>query len=181
MKLEILGLLVLASLPNMVAADDLASQFATAHAAFLGTTVGTDPLEQRQFMAQMLSDLTGTWLPVGFLSPGDDMLAEERILETCARPGSVFAFTAPTSNQFLMTRADGQGTKLTFYYDYLWSNRFQLRVDIQEYLTYFEVPADSLQHPFGLFGAYALFHPSPDVLVLLPETREADIYLRCPE
>ena len=187
MKLEILGLLALASLPNTVAADDLASQLAAADAAFLGTTVSGNALEQRQFIAQMLADLTCTWITASGSDPSQDLLNLALLLDYCNRPPAVFEFTAPTPYRFLMTRTYDSNVELVYQYDYMGSNRFQLRVDIQEYLTYFEVPddeearANAVHYRPGLFGAYALFHPSPDVLVLLPENREADIYLRCPE
>lgn len=185
MKTIFTGLCALLTLAPTARAQDLTTQYAAAHLAFLNTTVLNNPLAQRQLIGQTLLDLQGNWFPASLVQMGDPQLDRETVQTVCG--AVVFVLTAPAPHQFLMTRTDRRGNSLTRHFDYLVSNTFQLHVDDVEYTQYMgitnrdELIAQILQNTAGRFGTYALYHPSPSILVLQPANGAPDIYVRCPD
>jgi hypothetical protein len=185
MKIIVAGLCALLAFAPTARAQDLTTQYAAAHLAFLNTSLREDPLAQRQLIAQTLLDLQGRWFPASVMQQNDPQLRTDLVQSVCESSSSL-EITAPTPYQFLMTRTDRRGNTMTHHFDYVVSNIFQLHIDDNEYATYVGIAdneermAQIMQSAAGRFGPYAMYHPSPDILVMQPSYGPPDIYARCP-
>ena len=185
MKRFFAGLLALGLCPMPAMAQDLPSQYAAAYSAFQSTNISRDALAQRQLIAQTLLDLSGNWFNASVVIENDPVLTPDVVAQVCDSRGKS-VLTAPTPYQFVMTQTDNQGNTLSRHFDYVNSHFFQLRVDDLEFATYLrltdkeELMAQQLSYSAGRFGMIAMFHPSPDILVLQSAYGPPEIHVRCP-
>jgi hypothetical protein len=178
--------LLLAFLAAPAAAQDLAQQYAAAHGTFLLSSEGWDSDAAAQTMAALLPTLEGRWAEATVLSNGGPDLPAETMPSHCERNGRDLARTSPYG--FEMRGAYGdEGGVLVERFDYAGHNTFLASVDQAALLDRLGFGADSDRPPPSSVwfagaapGFVALFHPSPDVIVLQGERRPAQIWLRCP-
>jgi hypothetical protein len=182
-------LALLALLATPAAAQEPAQQFAAAaHAFFLPGTESlalSDAIKDGAILAT-LPDLEGGWMPATDLFRHAEGYSEGLLSDACGRIGWSLEQTAPRSFALRRTATrGGAAVSLAVRYDWMTGNTFDRGVDENDLLAFMdfdatgEVPAMHLLAA-NMRGHAMLFHPSPDILVIVAPGMPAEILMRCP-
>lgn len=186
----LLGLLLLAA----PARADLAADYAAAVRAFTlpGAPVGSmDPALAETAWTALLPTLEGTWAPnLEILAQGPVLPDAGLLARHCEMQGARLKATGPRG--FELRRPFGPADARDSYaerFDFLLGNTFQRSFDEAGYLRRL-FPDGGEDARFASARASALmtaprgeamlFHPAPDLLVIVQPGRPAEFWRRCP-
>lgn len=177
--------LLLGLLAPPATAQDLAAQYAAAQGLFAASGINQDPGAAAEAMAALLPSLEGRWAEATVIAAGEADLPTDPMRIHCERGGRHLVQTSP--HGFELRLAYGrEGGVLVQRFDYAGYNTFLSSLDENAYLDRLGFGPDTdLDPPISIVlsaapGFVELFHPSPDVLVLLGERQPPQIWLRCP-
>ncbi len=177
----LLAALLLLAAP--AAAQDLSAQFGSAAATFAFPNESNDYEAAAAHVAAILPTLEGDWFAGHVLLAGSAPLDPDLVAETCAT--LVLRLEQTSDHGFAITWVrDGDPSGLTVRHDYLGFRSFQRSAHENEIRDYLHLPEDMLN--MNVFtspawrGEVALYHPSPDILVLQATGTASEILVRCP-
>lgn len=179
--------LALAAAPAL--AQNLPGQFAGAARAFTLPGVESlargDQAEDEAIMA-LLPGLAGDWVALDVLFPDPLAFDPELLASACAlNPATLTPVAARSFELRRTTERDGVPISLGLRYDWVVGNGFDRGAPEDEIIAYLgfdgqdEVPPGLLIAPH-LRGPAQVFHPSPDVLVIVAPHQAPEFWGRCP-
>lgn len=170
-------------------AQDVGAQYLAALDAFLLPTVpdlSIDSLAGDDAFESLLPSLEGDWIVASRLGPSRDALDPSMFDRACEVDALALVATAPHSFELRRSyEKDGETRSLAISHDFIMGNSFDRGVAQANMIDYLGLDSLPSHRPgafnfFSMRGPVALFHPSPDVLVLVAPVAAPDILVRCP-
>ncbi len=182
-----LAFLALLALAPPAGAQGISAQYADAFARFSGVDAAAemDLATAAAAVSAMIPALAGNWTQIGQLAGGTGAYDDSLLAEHCRPLVWVLTPTSPWSFDLTATPVREDAPRLTIRHDYAGWNLFQRSRDTTSWLERLGM-TDESRLPHGIFvadgsqGRVRLFHPSPDILVFLPEVGPAEFLARCP-
>jgi hypothetical protein len=182
-----LAAIALVTLAAPAAAQGISAQYADAFARFSGVDPGAEMeiSTAAAAMSAMIPGLAGNWVQIAQLAGNTGSYDELNLADHCRPLVWVLTPTSPWSFDLTATPAREGAPRLTVHHDYGGWNLFHRSRDTTAWLERLGL-TDQARLPVGLFlsdgsqGRVRLFHPSPDIIVFLPEVGPAEFFARCP-
>jgi hypothetical protein len=171
-----------ASAQSLLESAVMMSEYASAYATFGMADMSYDWERMVADTDTMLTRITGRWVNAGMLAAGPEFPVH--ILErACAN--SVYLAERDGELDLVITRNAGNARSLNVSYSYIFARSFQVSADMDEVQDLLGIndedrPYRTVYMSSGYRGIVEIFHPSPRILVIQPETAPAEIYMRCP-
>ena len=191
--MNILPIIFLSMSALAVAAQDMPSQYRTAKALFGYSAVGNEPEVQLPEIDEMISAITGNWVPLSVVFPSDEAIPTAEnwpttVAKFCDRVPS--HFQRLSAHSFTMARdtrpKDGPPSTQTTILQFVGGTTFLKFTDEAGMMNRVGIdPNDSAKAANvgivlrSMGGYVSVLHPSADILVLLPLGSSAEIWGRC--